>query len=88
MKRRLAAGVEANDLSSELLLYDSGRDSVHVLNSTGRIILNAFLDGRTLEEIEGLLKKTYAYEAGRDLKEEINRFLEDLEAKNLIEPPR
>jgi len=87
-KYGLAAGVEANDLQNELLLYDSGRDSVHVLNATGRLILLSYLDGRTTEEIEELLMETCRLKSGRDLKKDIGRFLEDLEAKKLIKPAR
>ncbi len=86
MKRRLAPNVEMNDLKNELLLYDPGPDSVHVLNATGRFILNAHLEGRSVEEIESLLKDAYALDPERDLKDEIRKFLADLEAKKLLGP--
>ena len=60
MKRRLRDGIRTTPASGDLVVYDAGDDSVHVLNPVGKLILEAHLDGRTVAEIEVMVKKAFA----------------------------
>jgi uncharacterized protein GlcG (DUF336 family) len=84
MKRRLRDGIQTTPASGDLVVYDAGDDSVHVLNPVGKLILEAHLDGRTVAEIEMMVKKAFALVPTGDIQKDIRRFVADLEKKGIV----
>ncbi len=84
MTKRLKTTIVSSDLGGELFLYDGQDDSVHILNASAGLILGSYLQGRTVEEIVGTLRQTYAVDADRDLTAEVHRFIERIERKKII----
>jgi hypothetical protein len=86
MTKRLKQAIVSSDLGGELFLYDGEDDAVHILNPSAGIILKAYLQGRTVEEIVRTLRKAFAVEPKRDLPSEVLRFIGRIERKNLVVP--
>lgn len=86
MTKRLKQAIVSSDLGGELFLYDGEDDAVHVLNPSAGTILEAYLQGQTVEEITRTLRRTYAVDPERDLRSEILRFIGRVERKKLVVP--
>ena len=84
MTRRLKTTIVSSDLGGELFLYDGQDDSVHILNASAGLILEAYLQGRTVEEIVRALRAAYAVDLDRNLEAEVRRFIGRIERKKLI----
>jgi hypothetical protein len=85
MTKRLKKAIVSSDLSGELFLYDGENDTVHILNPSARIILNAYLRGQTVEEIDKALRKVYSVDPKQNLLGEIHQFIERIERKKLVD---
>ena len=72
------------ELESELMLYDSEEDAVHILNPSARIIYRMKKQGKDLSEIEDRLRETFRLEECQDSRGDILRCLEELTEKGLI----
>jgi len=86
MKRRLRDGIRTAAAGGELTVYDGNADTVHVLNATGAFILETHRAGKTVAEIETMLKDAFSLDPGKDLKPEIRRFLGDLKKRKIFLP--
>jgi hypothetical protein len=84
MTKRLKKAIVSSELSGEVFLYDGDDDAVHILNQSAGLILDAYLQGLTVEEIAKALRKAYAVDPDRDLRTEIRRFIERMERKELL----
>ena len=51
------------EMKSELMLYDSIRDEVHVLNPTAMLVYRLKKKGKALEEIEAAVRRAFKTEA-------------------------
>ena len=74
----------AKELDSELMLYDTEQDEVHVLNPTARLVYDLYKKGRTLTEIEQEMRKNFQADDRRDLRGDVMRCVEELSSKQLI----
>ena len=81
---RLKKAVVLSKLGGEVFLYDGDDDAVHILNPSAGLILDAHLQGRTVEEIARALREAYFVEPDRDLRTEIRRFIERMERKEIL----
>jgi hypothetical protein len=71
-------------MGTELLLYDSKSDQVHILNETAMQIWQ-LCDGRHDEgEIAAELKRRYPDVGGELLEKDTNQVIEDFLAKGLV----
>jgi hypothetical protein len=84
MTKRLKKDIVSSDFGGELFLYDGEDDAVHILNRSAGIILGAYLKGKTAGEIARALRKVYSVEPKRNLRGEIQRFIERLERERLV----
>jgi hypothetical protein len=82
--KRLRATIISSDLGGELFLYDGQDDSVHILNTSAGLVLEAYLQGRTADEIVQTLRQVYDVGPDRDLTAEVRQFIERIEQKKLI----
>ncbi|OEU49809.1 MAG: hypothetical protein BA861_07720 [Desulfobacterales bacterium S3730MH5] len=73
----------AKELESELMLYETEKDSVHLLNPTARLIYDLYNKGRDLTEIEQEIRKNFRVD-DQDLRGDVLRCLEELRRKQLI----
>lgn len=76
--------IKAKELGSELILYDTERDDVHVLNVTAQLIYNLYKEGKDITEIEQGVKNNFQFEEDQDISEHVNKCLDELEKKGLI----
>jgi len=69
----------------DLMLYDIQKDTIHVLNPTARLIYNLFKEGKSLSEIEIVIRKNFQYDESHDLMNDIKICLDDLRDKEVIQ---
>lgn len=86
MKRRLREGIETSPAGEDLAVYDGKADTVHILNPTGRLILEACLEGKSVEEIEGIIRAAFPRAEDKKLGDDVRSFVADLEKKKIIRP--
>ena len=74
----------AKELESELMLYETEKDSVHLLNPTARLVYNLYKKGKNLMEIEQEMQKNFHVDDSRNLRGDLLRCLEELRSKKLM----
>ncbi len=74
----------AKELESELMLYETEKDSVHLLNPTARLVYNLYKKGKELTEIEQEMQRNFQVDDSRDLRGDLLRCLEELRSKKLV----
>ena len=74
----------AKELESELMLYDSEQDEVHVLNATARLIYKLYGEGKNLTEIEQAVRKAFQLKENQDIQGDVQKCLEELRKKELF----
>lgn len=72
------------EVGSDLMLYDTEQDEVHVLNTTARLVYDFYKKGRSLTEIEQEVQKSFRVDDRHDLHGDALRCLEELRSKQLI----
>ena len=75
----------AKELESELMLYDTEKDSVHLLNPTARLVYDLYKKGLDLTKIGQEMQKNFQIDDSRDLRDDLLRCLEELRSKKLIQ---
>ena len=74
----------SKEMDSELMLYDTEQDSVHVLNPTARTIYYLYKKGRNPTEIEEEVRKRFQTDNDHDFHGDVLRCLDELHGKKLI----
>lgn len=72
------------EAGSELFLYDSERDQVHVLNRTARRVRDLARRGRSPEEIEAAVRAEFRPPPGEDVAGQVLRCIETLKQKGIL----
>jgi len=75
----------AKELESELMLYETEKDSVHLLNPTARLVYDLYKKGKDLMEIEQEMQKNFQVDDSRNLRGDLLRCLEEFRSKKLIQ---
>ena len=70
-------------LYSELMLYDSERDEIHILNDSSALIYKLHREGKSVGEIETALREAFSIDTRIDLTSDIERCLNDLRRKKM-----
>ncbi len=73
----------AKEQESELMLYETEKDSVHLLNPTARLAYVLYKKGRNATEIEQEIRKIFRVD-NQDLRGDVLKCLEELRRKQLI----
>jgi tRNA pseudouridine-54 N-methylase len=73
------------EMDSELMVYDTEEDSVHVLNSTARMVYHLHQNGRNSVEMEQEMRNHFQVDSAHDLSDDVARCLEELRDKQLID---
>lgn len=84
-KPKLRKGLVIRDLGPERVIYDSENDRVHVLNRTGRLVVELADGERTVSEIARALRARYGKDSDIDVTADVERFLAALAEKGLLE---
>jgi PqqD family protein of HPr-rel-A system len=71
-------------LSNELLIYDTETGSVHVLNSTARVIWESCHEPKTVGELVAILRSQFQVEDPRVISSDVQSILADFCGKGLI----
>lgn len=79
----MGKNIVVREAGPETMLYDPGRDELHVLNATARLIHRLSREGRGIAEIEEALRDAFQAPPGRDLRAEIVACLQELKNKGL-----
>ncbi len=73
------------EMESELMLYDTEADAIHVLNKTARRIYELSMNAASMDEIETCLRREFEGEPMGDIKQDIRLCLKELKQKGLLE---
>lgn len=76
------------NLGSELMMYDSHRDEVHVLNATASMVLTLLREGQSVDGIEREIRRRFYVQDGHDVAGELRQCLEELQCKGLLPADR
>lgn len=86
---KLKDGLAVRDLGPDRVIYDGVRDEVHVLNRTGRLVMELVDGEHTIEAITEALRARCiegSGEAGEhDVKGDVERFMASLLEKGLLQ---
>ena len=74
----------AKNMDSELMLYETEKDSVHVLNPTARLVYDLYKKGMDPMEIEQKMRESFQVDSDQDLHTDVMRCLEELRSKQLV----
>jgi len=74
----------AKDMESELMLYETEKDSIHVLNPTARLVYDLYNKGMNPTEIEQEMREKFQVDSGQDLHADVVKCLEELRSKKLV----
>lgn len=69
---------------SELILYNTEKDSVHVLNETARFIFETYKKTQDLQEIETAVRSHFKIKDSQNILEEIKTYIQKLKEKKII----
>ncbi len=83
-KPKVMDGITVQDLGDEVMLYDSGRENVHVLNHTASAIWYLCDGNHTIEEIRKHLEEKFPEVPGSDLIDDIIATIDKLKQRNLV----
>ena len=72
------------ELKSELMLYDTEKDEVHVLNPAARLVFKLAGQGKSPHEMAQEMQRNFQVNSGQDLHADVIECLEELRSKKLI----
>ena len=72
------------ELASEMMLYDSIKDEIHILNDTARLMYKLYKEGKNNIEIEQAIRKSFTIDASIDLTSDVKRCIDEFEKKDLL----
>lgn len=73
------------EFDEELILYDTERDEVHVLNSTARLIYKLLEEGKSPSQIEQIVAASFEKATGQSVRQDIDDCLEELRKKGIVD---
>lgn len=72
------------EVGPDLMCYDSEKDEVHILNPTARAIRSLLCQGKTEEQIVGILRAS-SHAEGSQIEEDVRACIKNLIEKNLVD---
>lgn len=76
--------LKCEDLGSELLVYDEGRDAYHLLNSTARLVWELCDGSRSAEQIADEVARVYPAIPDEQIRIDVARTLEVFLASEIV----
>lgn len=67
------------------VIFETLKEKVFVTNETGSDILRLLKEGKSPEEMVGILNELYDSESGDGIRDEVTDFINSLEENNLLE---
>jgi len=80
----MAGQIIAKDMDSELMLYETEKDSVHLLNPTARMVYDLYKQGMNPTQIEQKMCEKFQVNSGLDLHSDVMGCIEELRSKQLL----
>ncbi|MBC2717239.1 MAG: PqqD family protein [Desulfobacteraceae bacterium] len=74
----------AKELESELMLHDTEKDEVHVLNATARLIYKLCREGKDLTEITQEVRRRFQLGGDQAMQRDVQGCIEELRKKGLL----
>ena len=71
------------ELASEMMLYDSVKDEIHILNDTACLMYKLYKEGKNSIEIEQAIRQSFTIDETVDLTSDIKGCLDEFARKNL-----
>jgi hypothetical protein len=84
IKPKVKNNITVQDLGDEVILYDSERENVHVLNHTAQIIWKLCNGNNSIEDIENHLLKEFSSINKNDLIDDIHKTINNFNEKKLL----
>jgi hypothetical protein len=82
---RRKTGLTTRDLDGQLAIYEDGVNMVHLLNQTGALVWS-LLDGEhSLDDLQSEIRKRFLVEDEGDISGDIERLIEELRQKGMLE---
>lgn len=72
------------ELASEMMLYDSIKDEIHILNDTARWMYKLYKEGKNNIEIEQAIRQSFTIDTSIDLTSDVKRCIDEFEKKDLL----
>jgi len=72
------------EINDELMLYQTGREMVHVLNPTARLIYDLYQQGYNTDQITESMEQTFDIQCTQDLKNDISECIAQLKENQVI----
>ncbi len=77
-------GILTRQLDDEWLLYDTGDESVHVINSMAEFILRMCDGSHSLSEIEQHVREVYLVPDETDLRKDVESIIQNFEGLGIV----
>ena len=77
--------IVVKELNDELMVYDTKKEAFHILNKTAAFFYQLLQKGKSIQEIELLVKKHFRLKAKKDIKSDIQKCLQTLREKELLQ---
>jgi len=88
MQNKRRAGMSkqfiSQELNDELMLYNTDKEEVHVLNPTARMIYNLIQQGKSKDEMLKIIQETFHMNDIKILKKDIDDCIEQFKTKKLF----
>ena len=72
------------ELASEMMLYDSIKDEIHILSDTATLIYKLYKKGKDNTEIKEAIRQCFTVDASIDLTSDIKLCIDEFEKKDLL----
>lgn len=75
--------IVSKKLETELMLYDSKQDEVHILNQTALLTYELYKKGKTPEQIAQEIKEKFNLNKDHDVLSDVQKCIDEIRVKNL-----
>jgi hypothetical protein len=81
----MAGKMLEKELKEDLMVYDTGREKLHILNDTARLIMRLHRQGKTVNEIEAAIKQGFRFNDGDDIRSDVLYCVQLLKEEGIIQ---
>ncbi|MBA4493678.1 PqqD family protein [Paenactinomyces guangxiensis] len=80
---KIASHVNFTEIDNQLVIMDTKKNEYYVINETGKIILLALNEGKTIDE--GLKRLKNEFNQAENIEKDVKNFIDELIKEKLLE---